>query len=128
MRARMLSVALLILVAACASGGGGGAGGGGGGGGNANLLTQQDITTNALSVGEPLYETIQRVRPAWLAVRSGQPEPNVFIDGVNSGNLTALRTVNAGSVREVRFYRAEQAAARFGGGFEGGVIEVTRGQ
>jgi hypothetical protein len=125
MRARLLSFAMLILLAACASGGG--AGGGGGGGGNSTLLTQQDITTNALSVGEPLNELIQRVRPAWLAVRSGQPEPNVFIDGVNSGTLTALRTVNAGSVREVRYYRPEQAAARFGGGFEGGVIEVTRG-
>jgi hypothetical protein len=130
MRARLLSVALLILLAACASGGGGGAaaGGGGGGGGNANLLTQADITSNQLSMGEPLNELIQRVRPAWLAVRSGQPEPTVYIDGVNSGNLTALRTVNAGSVREVRFYRAEQAAARFGGGNDGGVIEVTRSQ
>ena len=125
MRARVLLIALLVLAAACASSG---TGGGGGGGGNSNLLTQQDITSNALSVGEPLFETIQRVRPAWLAVRSGQPEPNVFIDGVNSGNLTALRTVNAGSVREVRYYRAEQAAARFGGGFDGGVIDVTRGQ
>ena len=127
MRARLLSVALFILLSACASGGGA-AGGGGGGGGNSTLLTQQDITTNQMSVGEPLFELLQRVRPAWLQVRSGQPEPNVFIDGVNSGNLTALRTVNAGSVREVRYYRAEQAAARFGGGFDGGVIEVTRGQ
>jgi hypothetical protein len=126
MRARLLSVALFVLLSACASGGG--AAGGGGGGGTSTLLTQQDIQTNQMSVGEPLFELIQRVRPAWLAVRSGQPEPNVFIDGVDSGRLTALRTVNAGSVREVRFYRPEQAAARFGGGFEGGVIEVTRGQ
>ena len=125
MRARLLSVALFILLSACASGGGAA---GGGGGGNTNLLTQQDITSNQISLGEPLNELIQRVRPAWLAVRSGQPEPNVFIDGVNSGNLTALRTVNVGTVREVRYYRPEQAAARFGGGFDGGVIEVTRGQ
>lgn len=123
MRARLLSVALFVLVAGCASAAGGGAGGGGGGG-SSNLLTQQDITTNAISVGEPLYDTIQRVRPAWLSVRAGQAQPTVFIDGVNSGNLTALRTVNAGTVQEARLYRAEEAAARFGGGFDGGVIDV----
>jgi hypothetical protein len=119
MRARLLSVALLIFAAACASAGGTT------GGGNANLLTAQDIQTNAISQGEPLYNTIERVRPQWLSVRAGQPQPTVFIDGANAGNLGALRTVNAGTVQEVRFIRAEAAAARFGGGFEGGVIEVV---
>ena len=124
MRARLLLVALLVMSAACASGGGAGDGGGGGGG-NLNLLTAQDIQTNAISPGEPFYDTIQRVRPQWLAVRSGQPAPRVFIDGVNSGDLATLRTVNAGNVQEARFIRAESAAARFGGGFEGGVIEIV---
>ena len=122
MRARLLFVALLALTSACASGGGAG---GGSGGGNLNLLTAQDIQTNQLSAGEPFYDTIQRMRPQWLAVRSGQPSPRVFIDGVNSGDLAILRTVNAGNVQEARFTRAESAAARFGGGFEGGVIEIV---
>jgi hypothetical protein len=120
MRARLLSVVLLLVATACAS-----SGGAAGGGGNANLLTAQDIQTNAISQGEPLYSTIERIRPQWLAVRAGQPEPAVFIDGANAGTLGALRTVNAGNVQEVRYIRAEAAAARFGGGFEGGVIEVV---
>ena len=104
MRARLLSVSLLIFAAACASSGGTG------GGGNANLLTAQDIQTNAISQGEPLYSTIERIRPQWLAVRAGQPEPNVFIDGANAGTLGALRTVNAGTVQEVRFIRRRSSA------------------
>ena len=120
MRARLLSVALLLFAAACASSGGGTAGGG-----NANLLTAQDIQTNAISQGEPLFNTIERVRPQWLSVRAGQPQPTVFIDGANAGDLGALRTVNAGTVQEVRYIRAEAAAARFGGVYEGGVIEVV---
>ena len=93
--------------------------------GNANLLTAQDIQTNAISQGEPLFNTIERVRPQWLSVRAGQPQPTVFIDGANAGDLGALRTVNAGTVQEVRYIRAEAAAARFGGVYEGGVIEVV---
>jgi hypothetical protein len=119
MRARLLFIPLLVLIAACAS-----AAGGGGGGGNSQLLTTADIQTNAIA-GEPLWDTIQRMRPQWLSVRSGQPEPAVFIDGANAGNLQTLRTVNSSTVQEARFLRADQAAARFGGGFEGGVIEVV---
>lgn len=119
MRARVLSLFLLVFAAACAASAGGG-------GGNSTLLTAADLEANAISPGEPLYDTINRMRPQWLQIRSGTPEPAVFIDGANAGSLQTLRTVNAGNVQEVRYYRPEQSASRYGGGFEGGVIEVTR--
>ena len=115
MRARAFSLVLTFFAAACA------ASAGGGGGGNTNLLTAAAITEAAISPGEPLYDTIDRVRPQWLR----NPEPEVFIDGSNAGGTGALRTVNAGSVQEARYWRAEQASSRFGGIFDGGVIEVT---
>lgn len=119
MRARALTLVLTLFAAACAASAGGAAGGGGS---NANMLTAATITESAISPGEPFYDTIDRIRPQWLR---GSPEPAVFIDGSNAGGIGALRTVNAGSVQEARYYRAEQASGRFGGVYDGGVIEVN---
>ena len=126
MRARTFATTLLVLLiafsAACASGGGGAAGGGGGG--NANQVTATELAAAAQNAGEPLRETIQKIRPQWLVVRTGQPSPIVFIDGVNSGELQVLQTITTGRVDRVQYVRPEAAASRFGSGFEGGAIEV----
>ena len=135
MRARIYVTTLLVLIAAfsaaCAAGGGGGAaggaaGGGGGGGGNANQLTATDLAAAALNAGEPLRETIQRVRPQWLVVRTGQPSPVVMFDGqAQSGDLSVLQTITAGRVERVTYIRPEAAASRYGPGYEGGAIDVV---
>jgi hypothetical protein len=127
MRVRPFATTLLVLLiafsAACASGGAAG-GGGGGGGGSANQVTATELAAAAQNAGEPLRETIQKIRPQWLVVRTGQPSPIVFIDGVNSGELNILQTITTGRVDRVAYVRPEAAASRFGSGFEGGAIEV----
>jgi hypothetical protein len=116
MKVRYLVLFLIALSSACASGSGGGAGGG------ANVLTAADLEPVP---SEILYDTVNRMRPQWLASRAGAPSPTVFIEGVQSGDSSTLRTLTAGRVQEVRFIRAEAATARFGAGYEGGVIEVV---
>jgi hypothetical protein len=116
MRVRFAILPMLVLAAACASAGAGG-------GGNPNQLTATDL---ADASNEVLYETIQRVRPQWLQTRSGQPDPLVLIDGIESGTPSTLRTLTSGRVEVIRYIRPETAVSRFGAGrqYEGGVIEV----
>jgi hypothetical protein len=106
------------MSAACASGGAGG-------GGNANQLTATELTAAAQNAGEPLMETLQRIRPQWLVVRTGQPSPIVRIDGVESGALNTLQTITTGRVDRIVYIRPEAAASRFGPNYEGGAFEVT---
>jgi hypothetical protein len=119
MQATPLVILLAVLAAACASGGGGG------GGGSANQLTATELAAAAQNAGEPLMETLQRIRPQWLVVRTGQPSPMVMIDGVQSGSLNVLQTITTGRVDRIVYLRPEVAESRFGPGYEGGAFEVT---
>lgn len=123
MRARVHATAFIVLLtvmsAACASGGAGG------GGGSANELTATELAAAAQNGGEPLMETLQRIRPQWLVVRTGQPSPIVRIDGVESGSLNTLQTITTGRVDRIVYIRPEAAASRFGPNYEGGAFEVT---
>lgn len=110
-----LLLTVMLVAGACASAGTGG-------GGSANVLTAADLEASG---GEPLYDTLERIRPQWLVTRSGQPNPVVLIDGVQSGGMGTMRTLTSGSVEEIRYIRPEAAASRFGRGFEGGAFEIT---
>lgn len=80
-----------------------------------------------------LYDAIKRLRPNWLTreTKSFDPPSNeapvVFIDGQQFGDLASLRTVDADSIAEIRFYSAAEAGGTFGlqGGLSG-VIAVSR--
>ena len=80
-----------------------------------------------------LYDAIKRLRPNWLTreTKSFDPPSNeaplVFVDGQQFGDLASLRTVDADSIAEIRFYSAAEAGGTFGlqGGLSG-VIAVSR--
>ena len=93
-----------------------------------NLITLDEM--EALS-SLSLYETIQRLRPAWLRSRgpmSGggatSSYPQVFMDGVQMGNIETLKAMRMDGVRALRFIPARDATTRFGTGYLAGVIEI----
>ena len=84
------------------------------------------------SESDNLYDTIRKLRPAFLRSRnqitpmSQQQNPvDVYVNGQRTEGLDALRTITTGTVKEVRFYEPQEANTRFGTGHDAGVIAVT---
>lgn len=113
-----LFLALLTGVAGCASGGANGTSRG-----SANLITLEELgTVQNLSA----FDAVQRLRPRWIQARGGTDQPPVvFLDGSNMGGIETLRTIQASSIREMRFRDGRDATTRYGTGYGGGVIEIT---
>ena len=87
-----------------------------------NVITAEELvdfsTTSAL-------DAIRRLRPRWLQGR-GNLRPTVVVDGARMTNLEdALQSIQAASVRTMRYMSASDATMRFGTNFLGGAIEVT---
>ncbi len=108
-------------LAACASGGSGERGPRR----DPNLITAEELTdfptVSAL-------DAIRRLRPRWLQGR-GNMRPQLVLDGARMSNLEdGLQSVQAASVRTMRYLSASDATMRFGTNYIGGAIEViTRG-
>ncbi len=88
---------------------------------NPNVITAEELvdyqTVTAL-------DAIRRLRPRWLQGR-GNLRPQAIIDGARMTNLEdALQSVQAASVRTMRYMNAADATMRFGTNFVGGAIEV----
>lgn len=63
----------------------------------------------------------------WRARDPGSPRVGVvaYVDDVRLGDLEQLRTVQRGTVREIRYIRgATDATTRWGTGHSNGVIQV----
>jgi hypothetical protein len=117
MSVRITSVALVMALSACAPrplGTGGTSG-----------LTAIELDRVSASPDEPVYQTLQRVRPHWLVPGTGRPGAVVFIDGIQVGGLTTLQTIATGRVDTIAFLPPDGATRRYGSGFEGGIIELT---
>ncbi len=89
---------------------------------NPNLITAEELvdfpTMSAL-------DAVRRLRPRWLQGRANL-RPQVVVDGARMDNLEdALQSIQAASVRTMRYMSASDATMRFGTNFVGGVIEVT---
>ena len=90
-----------------------------------NLITAEELADfNTVSA----LDAIRRLRPRWLQGR-GNMRPQLVLDGARMGNLEdGLRSVQAASVRTMRYLNASDATMRFGTNYLGGAIEVvTRG-
>ena len=66
-----------------------------------------------------LAEALHRLRPRLYgaprnAVRTSIDEPPVFVNEVRVEGLASLRNITAGDVEEVRYWKHEEAAIRFG--------------
>lgn len=121
-----LIAAVLLFVTACGSGGMSTAGTGSPGRGNV-ITAEQMIAANA----QTAYDAVQKLRPAWFSTRGPEAitrsEPDVasvFLGGNRIGDIEALRNLRPDDVKELRYYEAGEAGARFGMGHSRGVIEV----
>jgi hypothetical protein len=126
-RSKQTLIALLvapILLAACAS---------------SRTMTSASSGSRYLVTSEELaqvgdlsaYDALVRLRPTFLRSRdpqtpTHQPTPvAVFVDGGKVEGVDALRTIQARSVKEMRFFEPPEANTRFGTGHNGGAILVT---
>jgi hypothetical protein len=120
MRSRGWLVMALVL-AACASSGGAASG-------DRDVITLEQIQSVSASTA---MDVIQRLRPEFVRGRgrSSVQDPTsqfpvVYVDGVRTGGLEALRSISAIDVREIRYVNSTDATTRYGTGHTGGVIEV----
>ena len=80
-----------------------------------------------LSQFRTVYEAVEALRNSWLsghAVMACRCEPVVYVNGSNVRGLDVLRSTPPMTGVVVRHISAREAAARFGGGHEGGAILV----
>ncbi len=95
---------------------------------NSSILTEEEFgRTTALDA----YALIQEFRPTWLHTRGAVSimdptagDIDVFLNGVEVGDVSKLREIVVQDVRELRFLNAGEAQMRYGLGHAGGVIEV----
>lgn len=108
-------LAFLLAAAGCASAS---AGTGGPARGDYNVLTQDQMTS--VDAGS-LYDVVQRLRPRWLQVRSGQSMSSlstdilVFQNQTNLGTAEVLRQLPANAAACMRFLDGPTATATLPG-------------
>ncbi|MGH7464788.1 MAG: hypothetical protein ACREK1_06405, partial [Longimicrobiales bacterium] len=92
------------------------------------LTSDQMIAANARSA----YEAVQKLRPDWFSTRGPTAitnvEPDVasvYLGGNHIGDIEALRNIRPDDVKQLRYYEAGEASARFGMGHSRGVIDVV---
>ncbi len=141
-----LSVGVLVVgmvAGACASSGSSGASTSGaaatpaGPRGSANVITEAEIAATGL---QTVYEVVERLRPNMLRTRgqmgrvtgavgtdpgASSSTIKVYLNGSPFGDITALRNIQASSVRRVEYLNASDATTRFGTGVDAGAILVT---
>lgn len=107
--------------------------------GSANVITEEEI---AAGTYETALDAIRSLRPAMLVARGrsmtqSSSNPGVseagaatvgivaYLDGVRLNDLSALSTIPAIRVREIRYLNARDATTRYGGGHGSGAIVVV---
>ena len=95
--------------------------------GSADLITEAEINAG---VYQNALEIIQNLRPNMARPRAmaatAAPVPVVpYMDGVRLQDLSALATIPASRVKEIRYINANDATTRYGTGHSSGVILVT---
>lgn len=96
---------------------------------NRNVITRFEIEQATWATNA--FDLVQRLRPSFLRVSgptnpSGAPRtPLVRLNEQELGDHGALRSIQLGSVQEIRYYTASEATAKFGGIRGRPVIAVT---
>lgn len=104
--------------------------------GSSNLITQSEIEAANL---ETVYDVIERVRSNMLRTRgqmgrvtgtasgggAGMSTIKVYLNGTLIGDTSALRGIQASSVKQIEYLSSSDATTRFGTGNDAGAILVT---
>ena len=129
MLVKHLYVAAAAALMGCASGGSNSASIETGTPRRSNVLTLEEVSA-AHADASTAYEAVSRLRPNWLATHGptsastegGAGLATVFINGVQHGDLSSLRTIPAYQVADIHYYDVTEAGARYG--FKGGTSGV----
>ena len=60
------------------------------------------------------YDLVEQLRPIFLRPPFGTEPASVYLDGILIGGVAELSTVSAGSLRQIQFFSAMEAAGRYG--------------
>ncbi len=126
----VLVLVLAAVVSACASAADPASGGGGETGRSSTLIVRAQLAQYS---GRTAMEAVQQFNRRWLRTtqRGGDAwYARVVIDGGRGvenrdGDFGRLRRLRAVDVESMRFLNNTTANAKYGPGFNGGVIEVT---
>ncbi|HEX2210024.1 MAG TPA: hypothetical protein VHG93_20275, partial [Longimicrobium sp.] len=119
MQRRVVAALAMVALAACGPSGGPSAGGG-----NARTISEEEIRESRTN---NLFDTVQRLRPSWLAPKyqgATRGYPTIFIGSQRYGEIDYLRTVEVANVREVHYFDPIAASSRFGRNVPFGVIQI----
>lgn len=94
-----------------------------------DVITAEELAeTDAVDA----YSAVQRLRPSFFqtrgatSLRQGDSGPVVYIDNSKAGSVGVLRQLTTAEIKEIRYLSASEATQRFGTGYTGGAILVTR--
>ncbi len=116
---RCIIVIGLLALVACASGSGGS---GGSRRSNPSQIEASELVGQYSTMS--VFEAIGRLRPTWFRTRATEAEAVARVDNQNY-SLNYLRSLPAEDVATLRFVNRRDATFRFGGRWDGPVIEVT---
>ena len=68
------------------------------------------------------FDVISRSRPVWL--RSRGIEPSVYMNGIQMGDIDALRSISINSIKDIKFLSPSEATTMYGTNNIGGIIEI----
>ncbi len=118
-----LALALALALGACATGAGPGQPGTPRP--NPDVITAEEIADAHV---QNALEAVRKLRPRFLLTQGGTTSAHdvqVMVDEVPRGTASALGSVNAADVAEIRYLDASEATMRYGTGYSGGLILVT---
>ncbi len=118
-----LPLALALALGACAAGAGPGQPGTPRP--NPNVITAEEIANAHV---QNALDAVRQLRPRFLMTQGGTTrahEVQVIVDEVPRGSASALGSINANDVAEIRYLDASEATMRYGTGYSGGLILVT---
>jgi hypothetical protein len=74
------------------------------------------------------YGLVEQLRPVFLHATLGTDPPNVYLDGMLIGGVAELNNISAGSLQQIQFFSAMEAAGRYGrsGTFAPAIVLTTR--
>jgi hypothetical protein len=74
------------------------------------------------------YGVVEQLRPTFLRPPIGTDPPNIYLDGMLIGGVAELHTISAGSLQQIQFLTAMEAAGRYGrvGRFAPAIVLTTR--